>query len=32
MNFFGGTLLALLIMNLLTPAIDKIRINKPFGR
>jgi Predicted NADH:ubiquinone oxidoreductase, subunit RnfD len=32
MNFFGGALLALLIMNLLTPAIDKIRINKPFGR
>jgi Na+-translocating ferredoxin:NAD+ oxidoreductase subunit D len=31
-NFFGGSLLALLIMNLLTPAIDKIRINKPFGR
>ncbi len=32
MGFFGGSLLALLIMNLLTPAIDKIRINKPFGR
>jgi Na+-translocating ferredoxin:NAD+ oxidoreductase subunit D len=31
-NFFGGSLLALLIMNLLTPQIDKIRLNKPFGR
>jgi electron transport complex protein RnfD len=31
-NFFGGSLLALLIMNLLTPAIDKIRLDKPFGR
>jgi electron transport complex protein RnfD len=31
-NFFGGSLLALLIMNLLTPTIDKIRLNKPFGR
>lgn len=32
MGFFGGSLLALLIMNLLTPAIDKIRLDKPFGR
>ncbi|MDR1991960.1 MAG: RnfABCDGE type electron transport complex subunit D [Nitrososphaerota archaeon] len=32
MGFFGGALLALLIMNLLVPVIDKIRINKPFGR
>jgi len=32
MNFFGGSLLALLIMNLTVPLIDKIRINKPFGR
>jgi Na+-translocating ferredoxin:NAD+ oxidoreductase RnfD subunit len=32
MGFFGGSLLALLIMNLLVPAIDKVRINKPFGR
>jgi len=32
MGFFGGSLLALLIMNLLVPAIDKIRLDKPFGR
>ena len=32
MGFFGGSMLALLIMNLLVPVIDKIRINKPFGR
>lgn len=32
MGFFGGSLLALLIMNLTVPLIDKIRINKPFGR
>ncbi|HSV48858.1 MAG TPA: RnfABCDGE type electron transport complex subunit D, partial [Candidatus Acidoferrales bacterium] len=32
MGFFGGSLLALLIMNLLTPAIDKVRLDKPFGR
>jgi electron transport complex protein RnfD len=32
MGFFGGSLLALLIMNLLTPTIDKIRLDKPFGR
>lgn len=32
MGFFGGSLLALLIMNLLVPVIDKVRINKPFGR
>ena len=32
MGFFGGSLLALLIMNLFTPAIDKIRLDKPFGR
>jgi electron transport complex protein RnfD len=32
MNFFGGSLLALLVMNLTVPLIDKIRINKPFGR
>ncbi len=32
MGFFGGSLLALLIMNLAVPFIDKIRINKPFGR
>ncbi len=32
MGFFGGSLLALLIMNLTVPLIDKIRIGKPFGR
>ncbi len=32
MNFFGGSLLALLIMNLTVPLIDKIGIHKPFGR
>jgi Na+-transporting NADH:ubiquinone oxidoreductase subunit NqrB len=32
MNFFGGSLLALIIMNLTVPFIDRIRIGKPFGR
>ncbi|MGD6934792.1 MAG: RnfABCDGE type electron transport complex subunit D [Candidatus Bathyarchaeia archaeon] len=32
MNFFGGSLLALLIMNLTVPLLDRIRIHKPFGR
>jgi Na+-translocating ferredoxin:NAD+ oxidoreductase subunit D len=32
MGFFGGSLLALLIMNLTVPLIDKVRIDKPFGR
>lgn len=32
MNFFGGSLLALLIMNLTVPLIDRVRIGKPFGR
>jgi Na+-translocating ferredoxin:NAD+ oxidoreductase subunit D len=32
MGFFGGSLLALLIMNLTVPLIDKVRINKTFGR
>ncbi|XHH07956.1 MAG: RnfABCDGE type electron transport complex subunit D [Candidatus Bathyarchaeia archaeon] len=32
MNFFGGALLALLIMNLTVPLLDRIRIHKPFGR
>jgi electron transport complex protein RnfD len=32
MNFFGGSLLALLIMNLMVPLIDRIGIRKPFGR
>ena len=31
MGFFGGSLLALLIMNLTVPFIDKVRLNKPFG-
>jgi electron transport complex protein RnfD len=31
MGFFGGSLLALLIMNLLVPVIDKVRLDKPFG-
>ncbi|MCL2642040.1 MAG: RnfABCDGE type electron transport complex subunit D [Candidatus Bathyarchaeota archaeon] len=32
MNFFGGALLALLIMNLTVPFLDRIGIHKPFGR
>jgi electron transport complex protein RnfD len=32
MNFFGGALLALVIMNLTVPLLDRIGINKPFGR
>lgn len=32
MNFFGGALLALLIMNLTVPLIDRIGLRKPFGR
>jgi len=32
MGFFGGSLLALLIMNLAVPLIDRISIRKPFGR
>jgi Na+-translocating ferredoxin:NAD+ oxidoreductase RnfD subunit len=32
MNFFGGSLLALLIMNLTVPLLDRVRIHKPFGR
>jgi len=32
MNFFGGSLLALLIMNLLVPQLDKVGIHKSFGR
>jgi Na+-translocating ferredoxin:NAD+ oxidoreductase RnfD subunit len=32
MNFFGGSLLALLIMNLTVPFLDKVGIHKPFGR
>jgi electron transport complex protein RnfD len=32
MNFFGGALLALIIMNLTVPLLDRIGIHKPFGR
>jgi electron transport complex protein RnfD len=32
MNFFGGSILALLIMNLTVPLLDRITIRKPFGR
>ncbi len=32
MNFFGGALLALVIMNLTVPLLDRIGIHKPFGR
>ena len=32
MNFFGGALLALLIMNLTVPLLDRVGIHKPFGR
>ena len=32
MNFFGGSLLALLIMNLTVPLLDRVGIRKPFGR
>jgi len=32
MSFFGGSLLALLIMNLTVPLLDRVNIRKPFGR
>ena len=32
MNFFGGSLLALLIMNLTVPLLDRVGIHKSFGR
>ncbi len=32
MNFFGGSILALVIMNLTVPILDRIGIHKPFGR
>ncbi|MCW4000126.1 MAG: RnfABCDGE type electron transport complex subunit D [Candidatus Bathyarchaeota archaeon] len=32
MNFFGGALLALIIMNLTVPLIDRFTVRKPFGR
>jgi electron transport complex protein RnfD len=32
MGFFGGSLLALLIMNLSVPLLDRVGLRKPFGR
>jgi electron transport complex protein RnfD len=32
MNFFGGSILALVIMNLTVPVLDRIGVHKPFGR
>jgi electron transport complex protein RnfD len=32
MNFFGGSLLALVMMNLTVPLLDRVGIHKPFGR
>jgi electron transport complex protein RnfD len=32
MNFFGGSLLALIIMNLTVPMLDRVGVHKPFGR
>jgi electron transport complex protein RnfD len=32
MNFYGGALLALIIMNLTVPLLDRVGIHKPFGR
>ncbi len=32
MNFFGGSLVALLIMNLTVPLLDRVGIHKSFGR
>ncbi len=32
MNFFGGSILALVIMNLTTPLLDRVGVHKPFGR
>lgn len=32
LNFFGGALMALLIMNLTVPLLDRVGIHKPFGR
>jgi electron transport complex protein RnfD len=31
-HFLGGSILALLIMNLTVPLLDRVGINKPFGR
>ena len=32
LNFFGGSLVALLIMNLTVPLLDRVGIHKSFGR
>jgi electron transport complex protein RnfD len=32
LNFFGGSLIALIIMNLTVPLLDRVGIHKPFGR
>jgi Na+-translocating ferredoxin:NAD+ oxidoreductase RnfD subunit len=32
MNFFGGSLLALILMNLTVPLLDRVGVHKPFGR
>ncbi len=32
MNFFGGSILALVIMNLTVPLLDRVGVHKPFGR
>jgi electron transport complex protein RnfD len=32
MSFFGGSILALVIMNLTVPLLDRVGIHKPFGR
>jgi electron transport complex protein RnfD len=32
LNFFGGAIMALLIMNLTVPLLDRVGIHKPFGR
>jgi electron transport complex protein RnfD len=32
MSFFGGSILALVIMNLMVPLLDRVGIHKPFGR
>jgi Na+-translocating ferredoxin:NAD+ oxidoreductase RnfD subunit len=32
MNFFGGSLLALILMNLTVPLLDRVGIHKSFGR
>lgn len=32
MNFFGGSLLALIVMNLTVPLLDRVGVHKSFGR